>query len=162
TLHMVVRGGETLEPKGKEGVASLTASLLTEGTTSRDSLALAGALAEIGSSPPGPGGLGGSSGPVPTPHKPPPETPGVFTRVILTPTFPERELNRLKLQRLARLQGRLDQAPEVARLVFRRILYGLEHPYGRPDLGTAKSVKAIDRDDVVQFHKRLYVPNNAT
>jgi len=162
TLHMVVRGGETLEPKGKEGIASLTASLLTEGTTTRDSLALAGALADIGSSLQTKGGLETSEVTLTTLTKHTEKALDLFTDVILNPTFPEREINRLKIQRLARLQSRLDQVPEIARLVFRRILYGMEHPYGRPDFGTPKSVESITRDDVVAFHKRLYMPNNAT
>ena len=40
TLDLVVKGGETLTPTGKEGLASLTAGLLTEGTATRDALAL--------------------------------------------------------------------------------------------------------------------------
>ncbi|MDR3638132.1 MAG: pitrilysin family protein [Isosphaeraceae bacterium] len=161
TLNMVVRGGETLEPKGREGVASLTASLLTEGTTTRDSLALAGALAEIGTSLHANGGLESSSVTLTTLTKHTEKALDLFSDVVLNPTFPEREIKRLKVQRLARLQARLDQPQEIAKLVFRRILYGLGHPYGRPDLGTPKSVQAITRDDVVAFHKRLYLPNNA-
>ena len=44
----------------------------------------------------------------------------------------------------------------------RALLYGEEHPYGRPDLGTPKSIAALTRDDVVAFHKRLFLPNNAS
>ena len=81
--------------------------------------------------------------------------------MLLHPSFPEKELERLRAQRLAMLQARLDDAEEIAGVVFPRLLYGLEHPYGRPDLGTPKSVKALTRDDVVAFHKRLFLPNNA-
>ena len=42
SLELVVKGGETLVPADKHGLASLTASLLTEGTTKRDSLKLCG------------------------------------------------------------------------------------------------------------------------
>ena len=48
TFDLVVKSGETLSPKGKEGLASLTASLLDEGTKTRTALQLAGELAEIG------------------------------------------------------------------------------------------------------------------
>src|SRR6185437_12268254 len=50
----------------------------------------------------------------------------------------------------------------VAGVVFPRLLYGLEHPYGRPDLGTPKTVEAMTRDDVVAFHRQLFLPNNAS
>ncbi len=41
------------------------------------------------------------------------------------------------------------------------MIYGPDHPYGRPDLGTAASVKSITRDDVVAFCKQIMVPANA-
>ena len=50
SLNLVVKGGEALVPDGKEGLASMTAELLTEGTKSRNALELAGALSEIGAS----------------------------------------------------------------------------------------------------------------
>ena len=49
TVDLVVKSGETLTPRGKEGLASLAAELLEEGTTSRTTMQLAGELAEIGS-----------------------------------------------------------------------------------------------------------------
>ena len=48
TLGLIVKSGETSTPKGKEGLGSITASLLDEGTKTRDSLEIAGDLAEIG------------------------------------------------------------------------------------------------------------------
>ncbi len=36
TVNLVIKSGETLTPRGKEGLASLAAELLEEGTTSRD------------------------------------------------------------------------------------------------------------------------------
>ena len=82
--------------------------------------------------------------------------------MLLHPAFPEKDLERLRTQRLARLlTARLDSPEAIAGVVFPRLLYGAEHPYGRPDIGTPKSVKGLTRDDVVAFHKRLFLPNNA-
>jgi zinc protease len=63
---------------------------------------------------------------------------------------------------MALLKARLDNPEAVAGVVFPRLLYGAEHPYGRPDLGTPRTVERLTRDDVVAFHKRLYLPNNAS
>ena len=82
--------------------------------------------------------------------------------MLLHPSFPEKELNRLRVQRLAALLRRLDSPTAIAGVVFPTLLYGQEHPYGRPDLGTPKTVQGLTRDDVVAFHKRLFVPNNAS
>ena len=48
TVDLIVKSGETSTPPGKEGLASITASLLDEGTKTRDSLQIAGEQAEIG------------------------------------------------------------------------------------------------------------------
>ena len=41
------------------------------------------------------------------------------------------------------------------------MIYGLDHSYGRPELGTASSVRSITRDDVVAFCKKIMMPANA-
>ncbi|HEX3449748.1 MAG TPA: insulinase family protein, partial [Isosphaeraceae bacterium] len=48
TLDLIVKSGETSTPKGKEGLGSIAASLLDEGTQTRNALEVAGELAEIG------------------------------------------------------------------------------------------------------------------
>ena len=161
SLSLVVKGGETLAPAAKNGLASLTASLLTEGTKTRDSLKLAGELAELGASLNASGGLESSSIDVTTLTKHTDKALELFTDVILNPSFPEKELNRLKLQRVAALKARADRAESVATIVFDHLLYGGEHPYGRPSGGTSATVGSINRDDVTGFHKALFMPNNA-
>src|SRR5262249_60539448 len=42
TFDLVLKSGETLTPKGKEGLGSIAAGLLDEGTKTRDALHLAG------------------------------------------------------------------------------------------------------------------------
>ena len=81
--------------------------------------------------------------------------------VLFNPSFPDKDLNRLKLQRLAHLKARADDAEQTAAAVFPRLIYGPGHPYGRPDLGTPRSVQSITREDAVAFYKRIMVPANA-
>jgi zinc protease len=80
----------------------------------------------------------------------------------MKPSFPEKELSRLKLQRLAQLKARADDPEQTAAAVFPRLIYGTDHPYGRPDVGTAHSVESITREDAVAFYTRIMVPGNAS
>ncbi|AGA25040.1 M16 family metallopeptidase [Singulisphaera acidiphila] len=162
TLNLVVKGGEALVPHGKEGLASMTADLLTEGTKARNSLELAGALSEIGASINADGKLESTTLSLTTLTKHTARGLDLYTDVLLNPSFPEKELNRLRVQRLAMLKARLDSAEGISGVVFPRLLYGLEHPYGRPDLGTVKTINSLKREDVVAFHKALFLPNNAS
>jgi zinc protease len=162
TLDLVVKSGETLTPKGKEGLASIAFSLLDEGTRTRSALDIAGELAELGSSLKAEGGLESSTISLTTLSRHLERGLDLFADVILNPSFPARELRRLKLERLAHLKARADDAEQTAAAVFPRLIYGLDHPYGRPELGSAASVESLDRDDVVAFHKKVLVPGNAT
>src|SRR5581483_11266952 len=50
---------------------------------------------------------------------------------------------------------------EVARVVFRRAVYGDRHPYGRPITGYPATVRAVQRRDLERFHQAFYRPDNA-
>ncbi len=160
-VNLVIKGGETLTPTGKEGLASLAASLLTEGTTSRDAMAIAGESNELGASINASSDLERMSLSMTTPSGNTSKAMALFTDVLLHPSFPAKDLDRLRVQRLGALLRQADNPTSVASLVYPRVLFGDEHPYGRPEQGTPKSVKALTRDDVIAFHKRMFVPNNA-
>ena len=161
TSDLVIKSGETLAPRGKEGLASIAVGLLDEGTKSRNALQIAGELAEIGSTLGAAGDLESSAVSLTTLTRHLNQALELYADVILNPTFPERELERLKIQRLAQLKARADDAEQTAEAIFPRLVYGLDHPYGRPDLGTAASVQSITRDDAVAFCKQIMVPANA-
>jgi zinc protease len=162
TLDLVVKSGETLTPKGKEGLASIAASLLDEGTSSRSALQIAGELAEIGSTLEAGGELEASTVSLTTLARHLDRGMDLFADVILNPAFAEKELTRLKLERLAELNARADDPEQTAAAVFPQLIYGAAHPYGRPEHGTAASVQSLTRDDVVAFSRKIMVPGNST
>jgi predicted Zn-dependent peptidase len=82
--------------------------------------------------------------------------------IVLRPSFPATELERLRAERLTDLVQRRDHGPEIADVAYPSIIYGTEHPYGRPTLGTEVSVKAITRGDIERFYRTYFRPNNAT
>ena len=84
----------------------------------------------------------------------------LFADVLLHPAFPTKELERMRRQRLAAIARRADSADSIAGIVFPRLLYGSDHPYGRFE--TVKSVQGVSRDEIVAFYKKVYVPNNAS
>jgi len=161
TVDLIIKAGETSTPRGKEGLASIAASLIDEGTKTRDALQIAGELAEIGASLGASGELESTTVSLTTLTRHLDRALELYGDVIMNPSFPEKELHRLKLQRLAQLKARADDAEQTAASVFPRLIYGLDHPYGRPDVGTPATVQSITRDDAVAFVKRIMVPGNA-
>ncbi len=162
TVDLIVKSGETLAPQGKEGLASLAASLLEEGTTSRSTMQLAGDLAEIGSSLDCTGGLESTTISLTTLSRHLDRGLDLFTDVLLHPALPEKELDRLRQLRLSDLKARADDPEETAGAIFPQLIYGPKYPYGRPDLGTPGSVKSIIRADIDSFLGKILVPGNAT
>ena len=152
-------GADQFEPAGKQSVASLTAALLSEGTTTRDAEALSNALQLLGTSVNS--SVAGESGSISfrsTTEKFP-ATLAILADMLVNPTFPAQGLERLRGQRLVQLTQARAQPRAIANRVFPRIVYGATHPYGR--VVTEESLKAVTRDDVVAFHKAYYRPGRA-
>jgi len=152
-------GDDQFEPAGRQGVASLTAALLSEGTKTRNGEALSNALQLLGTSVTSSvSGESGNVGFVSTSAKFGP-TLDILADMLLNSTFPAAGLERLRGQRLVALTQARAQPGSIANRVFPRIVFGSNHPYGR--LVTEESLKAITRDDIVAFHKAYYQPGRA-
>jgi zinc protease len=152
-------GDNQFEPAGRQGVASLTAALLSEGTNTRNGDQLSNALQLLGTTVSSNViGETGSIAFVSTAAKFGP-TLDILADMLLNPTFPAAGLERLRGQRLVALTQARAQPNAIASRVFPRIVFGSNHPYGR--VVTEESLKAISREDIVAFHKTYYQPGRA-
>jgi zinc protease len=156
-----IRSGGSFDPKGREGLASLTAALLDKGTKGRNALAIADTLEQRADT------FGASADADATYvairglsfHRD--ESLHDLYDLLVHSTFPNAEVERQRKITLARLDRLRDRPSEFASLVYNKYLFG-DHPYAHDGVGTMKSVKRIRRDDVVNFHKRFYSPDRAT
>jgi predicted Zn-dependent peptidase len=152
-------GSNQFEASGRRGVAAMTASMLTEGTTTRTGDQLSDALQLLGTNvSTNVAGEEGSIGFVST-SKNFDATLAVLADMMLNSTFPPDALERLRARTLVNLTQAKDQPTVVGAQVFARILYGDAHPYGQRI--TETSVKAITRDDIVAFQKSYFQPGRA-
>jgi zinc protease len=152
-------GDDQFEPAGRQGVASLAAALLSEGTKTRDGEALSNALQLLGTTvTSNVAGETGTVGFVSTAAKFG-ATLDILSDMLLNSTFPAAGLERLRGQRLVALTQARAQPAAIASRVFPRIIFGSNHPYGR--IVSEESLKAITRDDIVTFHKAYYQPGRA-
>jgi len=157
---LMIKSGAVNEPPGRAGLSSLTASLLEEGTTTRSSMQISQELEFIGARYSANGGTEGSTMSLTVLKKDVKKGLDIFTDMLLRPSFPEEEVARVK----DLVKGSLEQSEEDPSFVvgreFGKALFG-DHPYGRVIDGTPETVDSIGRDDIVDFHSRYYVPNNA-
>jgi zinc protease len=75
----------------------------------------------------------------------------LVTDLLVKPTFPKDELERLQREAVAEIIEARDHDKSVASKFFRESVFGT-HPYGRGTTGTTKSIPTITREDVVAAH----------
>lgn len=159
---LVVGSGGTVDLVGKEGVANLTAAMLTEGAAGRSSLEIADQVAYLGI------GLGASSSwdastiTLHTPKSQLDSALALFADVALRPSFPANEFERIRKTRLTDLIQAKDRPTTIANQAYAAILYGSSHPYGHTLTGDEASVKSLGIGDLANFYKTHFFPNNST
>ncbi|HIJ65654.1 MAG TPA: insulinase family protein [Candidatus Hydrogenedentes bacterium] len=157
--RMLVPVGVRDEPCGKEGLASLAAALLTQGTVSRSDAEIAEAIDGVG------GRLRATAGIEYT-------TVGsevlaedlelgleLFSESILSPTFPAKAFKRARKEFKAAVEQRHTDPSALAITHACSMLIDREHRLSRPV--TKKSLRHVQVAAVRAFHRRHYVPNGS-
>jgi zinc protease len=160
--QLIVRTGGEADPARHTGLAGIMAQMLSEGTTTRSALQIADQEAFLGISVDAGSGWDASFVTLHAPTRVLDSAMALFADVALRPTFPQRELERIRKERLTDLLQLRDRPSAIASRAFSTLLFGQEHPYGRPLSGTEASVRNITRSDLRTFFDRYYRPNNAT
>ncbi len=162
SLNLIVKGGSSLDPDKKAGLAALTASMMTEGAGKLDALQLADAIDFLGADISATAGFHTFEVDLYAPVTRLDQALPLFADVALRPTFPGEELERKRLQLLTRLlQGR-DEPTAVATVLFNRTLYGNSHPYGVSSYLDEATIRSFTVDDIRRFHSSVFFPNNTT
>jgi zinc protease len=157
-ISLSFAAGSAFDPAGKNGLASMVASLLTKGAGKRSADEISAAIEGVGGSIAAEAGddflrLGAEV----LDH----DAKLAFDLVAdaaIRPTFPEKEVELLRTQFLSALQLELAQPASLASRALAKGLYG-EHPYGRK--ADPASVKAITRADILEFQKSRLRPSGA-
>lgn len=156
TVLVVVDAGSVNDPRGKEGIASLTAAGLLEGTSRFDGAELAEKFEQLGTSLESGADWDSAFINITTLSGQLEEATRLLGEVISGPVFPEREIERLKAERLAEILQLETEPRGLADEKFSEFLYSPESRYSRPDEGSTESVNALSREDVEQFYRSNY------
>jgi len=159
-MRIVVSAGSVADPAGKEGVAQLCAELLTQGAGTRSARQLVEAVESMG------GDLSANSGTercyVSAEFLSKDFGAGLelMRDVVTQPTLAADEFARKRDEALATIANDRNDPGTVADKSFGTFLLR-GSPLGHPAIGTDSSVKSLRREDVVEFHRRYFVPDNA-
>ncbi len=162
-LNVVLKSGWASDPTNRPGAASLTAELLDEGSKTRTALQIAQEAKALCAILITDSTFDSSLVELNILKKNLDRGLDLMADVLLNPTFPQEELERQRQIYLGMIQQEAKEPNIAARKAFLRVLYGPEHPYGQPFTGTGTpvSIKAIQREDLVNFYQANYFPNNA-
>ena len=162
TVSLLTDAGATTEPEKQDGIARLTARALLEGTKQRTGDALTEGLERLGASLDADAEWDSGALSMTVLSDRLSEAMALVAEVMLEPGFPERELERLKAERLAEILQRRAEPRGLADDMFARFVYASDSRYAMPDGGSATSVSAIDRGQVAAFHAARYRPGSTT
>ena len=163
-MNMLFDAGYSADQFGLLGTASLTLNMLDEGTTSRSALEISDELDRLGATLGTGSNLDLSSVTMSALKENLDDSLDLFADVILNPSFPENEFERLRRQQLAGIQREMVTPVSMAIRVFPKILYGENHAYGMPltGSGTMESVMQLNIQALQEYHDTWFKPNNAT
>ncbi|HEX8398039.1 MAG TPA: pitrilysin family protein [Pyrinomonadaceae bacterium] len=159
TMNLVFKSGATADPSGKAGLAGMTASLLDDGTKTRNATEIANQIQAIGARFGTGSGWDSSSVSMLTLTKNFDRALDIYSDVVTNPVFPDQEVENFKRRMLVGLIQQKDNPNAIASIAYSTVLYGKNHPYGSsPNEAT---VKAIAQSDIQRFYETFYRPNNA-
>jgi zinc protease len=158
SINMAFRAGDFTDPFGKEGLASMTAVLLTKGGGTRTAEQVSQAIESVG------GTIGAGTSPdilavnvngLSTDKE---LIFGLLGDAVARPTFDQKELDLARTQTLSVLRLQNSNPAAIGARIFNRALYG-SLPYGKS--ATPSSVQSIARDDVLAFYRSRVRPRGA-
>ncbi len=162
SARFVVDAGAMREPAEKNGLAYLTADLLSEGAASLTGAQIAERMADLGASFGTSANNGSAYVGVTALSNVFPQALTLAATALTTPTLAESEFSRMRNQAVAAYQQSMSSANAVASKVFWKAIYDPATAYSRLAAGTAASLATLTRADVVGWHKLMYAPGNTT
>lgn len=161
-FRIMFRTGSAFDPKGKEGLASLTATMLTDGATQKNEYQkilemlypmAASYTSQVDKE------MTVIRGVV---HKDYVDAYYALLRdAILAPGFKQDDFDRLKTDQVNAVARtlRYNDDEELGKEVLRDEIYK-DQPYGHPNDGTVKSASSLTLDDVKNFYTQQFTQKN--
>ncbi len=158
---MLMDAGASRDPEQLPGLAGFTAQMLPEGTTSKTSQEIAQAFEFIGSRISADGRREYTLLSAETLTKHWPTALELTADLVLNPSFPDHEVERVRREHLTELRRGKDEPNAVAEQLMAGLVFQRDSGYGHPLSGTENSIGALTRDDMVRQFSQDYSPANA-
>ena len=163
-MSLMLDAGYAADQFGLPGLASMTGTMITEGTKTKSSLQISDLQADLGATVYSRSDLDKTYLSLNALTANFDASLSLFTDVLLNPAFPQKDFDRVKKEQLLSIKQEQAQPVYMGLRILPKLLYGAGHAYSNPftGSGTEASVNKIVREDLVKFYQLWFVPNNAT
>lgn len=162
SASLAIPYGAASDPKGKAGLAHVTAEMLDEGAGPRNAVEVSTGLNDLGAALGTSATLDGTIVSLTVLKKNFKPAFDIFSDVVARPRFEASEWKRVSALWKNDLNKRAQDPSAVARVVMSAALYGIDSPYGHPSDGLLAGATAIDLGAVKAFYATHYRPDKAT
>jgi zinc protease len=153
--------GSADDPAGLSGLASLTASLLTQGAAGKSAPQIASEIERLGAVIGATPGADFTSLHASSPSHTFAQTFALLTELVREPDLSLDDLDRRRQQAIAAAGMEARQPMMLAYAAVARAVYG-DAAYGAPGRGTPSGLAAISANDVTTFREQRWRPDSAT
>ncbi|MEO6216155.1 MAG: pitrilysin family protein [Sphingomonas sp.] len=161
TANLVATGGAALDPPRRAGLGSLTADLMTKGTTKRSATQIAAEIEALGGSIDSSAQWDGASVSVTVKSDQAVPALAILADVARNPAFAPDELERARAQAIDNVALTIKDPAQLAGLIASKAVFAGGH-YGHPLAGTPASLKAITRADVRSAYAGTWRPGQTS
>lgn len=162
SISLVARAGSEANDPNLSGVASFTAEMLREGTSSCSSLQIIEREQRIGSTLQIACSVDDISIGVSSLNSEIEPAIDLLADVCLNPRFDPEDIERIRVRRRSVILRSRKYLPLVGLDTFHEALYGGDHPYGAPLNGDVYSNEHITGEHLTRFWRGFYAPNQAS
>jgi zinc protease len=162
TMMLLADAGAMAEDAMPDGVASLTARALVEGTTRTGAAELTERLERLGASVYAEGDWDAAVVGMSVLRSQLDAAVALFAEIVTSPAFPVREVERLKSERLAEILQLRAEPRGLADEIYGQALYAKGSRYARPERGSAGSVAQLSPTALTAFHAARFRPAGST
>ncbi|WP_255547913.1 M16 family metallopeptidase [Erythrobacter ani] len=157
TISMLVPGGSKTDPRAKAGIAQLAAALAEKGVADMDAQAIAAKFESLGATFGGTASSDGTTFNLTAPVSNMDEAAALAAAIVRGATYPQDEFARERDRAANGLQVSMKEPGSLSRYIARVAMYGAA-PYGTLPDGTAESLSAITREDLLAHREAYFHP----
>jgi zinc protease len=158
-LNVAVKAGAANDPQGQAGIANFVGEMMIRGTKTRSKDQIDEELDQLGAT------LSVEArsealifrGHVLSAKLA--EYMDLVQDVITNPSFPEKEIRKLKTEITSAILDSRGKDSTLGRVFWDAFLFE-GHPYGKPVLGKTKDIEGLKRDDLVRHYSNLFQDRN--